>query len=34
LMCKPFSARELIVVIDELLNESGNDGTVEGANAA
>ena len=34
MMCKPFSARELLVVIGELLNESDDGGSIEGANAA
>ncbi len=34
MMCKPFSARELLVVVGELLNEIGGDESMEGANAA
>ncbi len=34
MMCKPFSARELLVVVGELLNEAGGDEAIEGANAA
>lgn len=34
MMCKPFSARELLIVIGELLNEAGGDESMEGANAA
>tara|TARA_R110002111_G_scaffold38065_1_gene72717 strand:+ start:194 stop:610 length:417 start_codon:yes stop_codon:yes gene_type:complete len=34
MMCKPFSARELLVVIGELLNEANEGGSVEEANAA
>ena len=34
MMCKPFSARELLVVIGELLNEADPGGSLEGASAA
>lgn len=34
MICKPFSARELLVVIGELLLESGGGESMEGANAA
>ena len=34
MMCKPFSARELLAVIEELLKEAGGGGSVEGASAA
>jgi DNA-binding response OmpR family regulator len=34
MMCKPFSARELLVVVGELLNEAGGDESIKGANAA
>ncbi len=34
MMCKPFSARELLIVVSELLNEAGGGESVEGANAA
>lgn len=34
LMCKPFAARELLVVISELLNEADGGESMEGANAA
>jgi DNA-binding response OmpR family regulator len=34
MMCKPFSARELLTVVGELLNETGGDESIEGANAA
>jgi len=34
LMAKPFSARELLVVVGELLNESGGGEAMEGASAA
>lgn len=34
ILCKPFSARELLIAIGELLNEAGGDESMEGANAA
>ncbi len=34
MMSKPFSARELLVVVGELLNEAGGDEPIEEANAA